>query len=605
MFNALILENFKAFGERQVIPFAPITLIFGAISAGKSSILRALLLLKQTLDEGEDRGSVLLPSGTLADLGSFRDLVFRHDLDAVCEISPLIQADRALAASLFWGHGEALEDLPDRLGIGIRARSDRGSGKIVPASLPVYLDTTEPAYRLDPVDSAQILEYMKNGLSFGYPLNVPRDADLPIKAGRYENDLDYVGLRAADSPSWVDPVAYQGALFVAPTAFAESHPSWQQGLAEMRMKVQEELQRWLGIVGKESTGHGLNRPAPTGEKSSLDLLEEESTGPDLSEMIRDLAIRYSDYNQGSFFADVRLLNDSFCSLRSFLPDEIFGDYHDTRDLALGQSYNRLDGLAEILVPNLPKLSIGLGRHLRCHLDRLVYLGPLRASPERDYLVRAGPPRRIEPTGRRFADLLARRPELVERTNEVLAAFGIGYRLRLSPVAGAEGEEVSTLRLVDERTGTVVSVRDVGFGVSQVLPIIVQSLWSERNVVLIEQPETHLHPRLQAELGSLFADAVAAPRENQFIVETHSEHLVLRLQRLVRQGRLKASDISIVYVSRGERGSQCVPLRLDAEGDFVDAWPEGFFEEGYREIFDLPDRSDGPLPDSLPRAIHRR
>jgi predicted ATPase len=108
--------------------------------------------------------------------------------------------------------------------------------------------------------------------------------------------------------------------------------------------------------------------------------------------------------------------------------------------------------------------------------------------------------------------------------------------------------------------------------------------SRNSTLLIEQPEIHIHPRLQAELGSLLADCIKPPFENQFIIETHSEHLMLRLQKLIRKGELKPEDISVIYVDRGAEGSKCLHLRLDEEGDFIDEWPDGFFEEDFNEIF---------------------
>ena len=134
----------------------------------------------------------------------------------------------------------------------------------------------------------------------------------------------------------------------------------------------------------------------------------------------------------------------------------------------------------------------------------------------------------------------------------------------------------------------MSLHDVGFGVSQLLPIIVQSLTKEPQTILLEQPELHIHPRLQADLGNLFAEG-ALERQKQFIIETHSEHLVLRLQRLVREGKLFPEEISILYVSPGGEGSVVTPLRLDEDGDFIDEWPDGFFPERLREIF--PDKSE--------------
>jgi predicted ATPase len=108
--------------------------------------------------------------------------------------------------------------------------------------------------------------------------------------------------------------------------------------------------------------------------------------------------------------------------------------------------------------------------------------------------------------------------------------------------------------------------------------------SRNSTLLIEQPEIHIHPRLQAELGSLLAECIKPPFENQFIIETHSEHLILRLQKLIRKGELKPEDISVIYVDRGTEGSKCLHLRLDEEGDFIDEWPGGFFEEDFNEIF---------------------
>ena len=87
MLHALELENFKAFGERARIPFAPITLIFGENSAGKSTILQALYLLKQTL-ESRDTGPLLLPrtENGIVDLGSFQEMLFDHDLKRTLSI---------------------------------------------------------------------------------------------------------------------------------------------------------------------------------------------------------------------------------------------------------------------------------------------------------------------------------------------------------------------------------------------------------------------------------------------------------------------------------------------------------------------------------------
>jgi hypothetical protein len=153
----------------------------------------------------------------------------------------------------------------------------------------------------------------------------------------------------------------------------------------------------------------------------------------------------------------------------------------------------------------------------------------------------------------------------------------------------------SIRLRDRRTGTEVSPTQVGSGVSQVLPIVLESVDSGAGPVLVEQPELHLHPRLQADLADLsietacrsyedYEEELLNPRK-QWILETHSEALMLRLQRRIREGRLKSDDVCVLYVQPGaEDGSRILRLRLDELGELIDEWPDGFFEESYNEIF---------------------
>ena len=111
----------------------------------------------------------------------------------------------------------------------------------------------------------------------------------------------------------------------------------------------------------------------------------------------------------------------------------------------------------------------------------------------------------------------------------------------------------------------------------------RALLPSGQIITIEQPEVHVHPRLQADLGDLLAEAIGEPRWHRFIVETHSEHLVLRVQKLVRGKVLRPSDVSIIYVSRGPDGARAEKLRLGEDGDFIDEWPGGFFPERLREL----------------------
>lgn len=144
------------------------------------------------------------------------------------------------------------------------------------------------------------------------------------------------------------------------------------------------------------------------------------------------------------------------------------------------------------------------------------------------------------------------------------------------------------------SGTVVALCDVGFGVSQVLPVLTLAHANQGKLIAIEQPEIHLHPALQAELGDVFIESALGERQNTFILETHSEHLILRLLRRIREtasGELpehvhpvSPEDIQIIYVQPQGPSSCFVSRAIDSDGEFIDAWPEGFFDERGAELF---------------------
>lgn len=251
-----------------------------------------------------------------------------------------------------------------------------------------------------------------------------------------------------------------------------------------------------------------------------------------------------------------------------------------------------DGQRLGVLPNLERVAREMTQVLRSHLRKLVYLGPTRDYPERLRLFSESPTTDVGASGQHMGEALFSRPHLVGLVDAQLREFGVPYRLDVRRLDGfgEEGGAAYALRLVDTRNGAKLSLRDVGFGLSQVLPVIVQSVMAKDQVILIEQPELHLHPRLQAALGTLFGDAIGEGRGNQFIVETHSEHLVLRLQRHVRRGRVRPEDVAILFVEpdpTGEAtGAWVRHLRLDDEGDFIDDWPGSFFEESFEEVFGL-------------------
>jgi predicted ATPase len=140
-------------------------------------------------------------------------------------------------------------------------------------------------------------------------------------------------------------------------------------------------------------------------------------------------------------------------------------------------------------------------------------------------------------------------------------------------------------LTDTRSGVRVRLEDVGYGVGQLLPIIDYCTRDGNQVICIEQPELHLHPRLQGNLGDLFVDSVA--RGNQVIAETHSENILLRVQRLVRQRRLAPEQVRVLYVDNTpDEGATVRRLDLGTDGDLLSPWPTGFFDDRLDDILGI-------------------
>lgn len=226
----------------------------------------------------------------------------------------------------------------------------------------------------------------------------------------------------------------------------------------------------------------------------------------------------------------------------------------------------------------------VGEELANLLRRLVYLGPLREAPRR-YNRRRGE-RGTHDTPFFLLDNPSERTDV----SAALRRLGVNYELDvINPVSErartALGDQAAII-LTDTRSGIQVTPADVGFGISQVLPIVTELSARTDSVILIEQPEIHLHPAMQAELADLLIESVdSSGRANQVIAETHSETLLLRLQRRIRDQLLSVEDLLILYVDQDEAGEAVIrELRLNEAGEFLDRWPGGFFDEQFDELF---------------------
>lgn len=228
------------------------------------------------------------------------------------------------------------------------------------------------------------------------------------------------------------------------------------------------------------------------------------------------------------------------------------------------------------------------------LDSISYLGPLRNSPQRIYQWSGDTPSSVGQMGENaVAAILAAQSEgrLLnrgpKRAKQEFAPFiaawlkdlGVIHDFSVRPVA--QGRKEYEVLIKTHAKAPDVKITDVGFGVSQVLPALVQAFYCPPNsTVWLEQPEIHLHPQVQAELADVFISATQA-RENgkqrniQLIVESHSEHFLNRLQRRVAEGAIEAEDVAVYFCRRAGAATELEPLRLNRFGE-IENWPEHFF-----------------------------
>ena len=228
------------------------------------------------------------------------------------------------------------------------------------------------------------------------------------------------------------------------------------------------------------------------------------------------------------------------------------------------------------------------------MDSIYYLGPLREYPQREYHWAGSSPEDVGQRGERTVDAMLaatirgekrslgykkRRQEFQEMIAHWLRKLGLIREFHLEEIA--KGSNLYRAMVKTPWSSVPTSLTDVGFGVSQVLPVLVLLYYvPEGSTVLMEQPEIHLHPAVQSGLADVMLN-VAEVRHVQIVVESHSEHLMRRLQRRVAEERASAEDVKLYFVSfRGK--ARVSDLLLNKWGE-IENWPDKFFGDEMREI----------------------
>ena len=572
------LTNFKAFGETVTIPIRPLTLIFGSNSSGKSSIFQSLLLLKQTLEEAKNPATALLPNGSFVNLGTYRDFVHRHETGRDFEFGARFDLDGS-------------SDLPPL------ARKIINGTKAQNAALTVQFfgdkDSSAGTRHIDLVlgdDQTPMLSYLPQ---------------IDLSSGTEEEKVE-IKPDSVFWHRWFKFMKYYSAsymiIFDILKAALDDDESLRPDIGSWVKRCEQAIDQCTTILLSEAKDLKWDDPKVIeiidlvigNELKRKTLLSnerlEKQKNYEFEEAIKDLKEAFNFSPQIHYKNFLPTDHESVFSACPFAFNYFSFEYLYSKARS---EHVPIDGIVSI-----SDIAVYICSSFRQLLENMVYLGPLRSQPRRHYEFSGDTTDYVGQSGEYLPSIFFQRPELVEQVNKDLKDLDMKYKVELDKLQyeDASPSNIFTLRLVDTETKVGASLRDVGFGISQVLPIILQNRLSEKKTLLIEQPEIHLHPAHQAELGDMFIRS-ALERKNTLLLETHSEHLILRILRRIREttesGKpsdgvppIRPEDVAVLYVqpSEGDEGAQVIEIPVTADGDFACPWPRGFFDERVKELF---------------------
>ena len=522
----LQILNFKSFKELD-FSFHKINIILGPNNSGKSNILRLLLLLKQTFTSSLT--SSLLLNGNILNLGSFKDITYKFN-----------EKDIILKLLIDIRKNEIFETL-------IRFNSDLLSIKELNCQLVYSFDKESDSIILK---EFRLLDKAEKNTIFK-SLIKPGDIVLNNKTR-----LNFLKELKQIQENLLNELKEY-------TSFFESYSK------ELKEEKYEDIR--YNIPRFYST-NVIDRILNKLETFKFDF--------------------YADNK--SFFPELRISEESDLDVNIIerLRFEISRPYFLRRKLEdnikekVKNLIRRIDAFLRKRdsVYALFILLSTIQQNLEKYFENLFYIGPIRRSPERYYPILGELAKDVGLRGEFVPQLLKMIKEKTQykEFNEKINFWFNKFEMVSKIIIGKFPKTPGLISIICEEyySGVKTNLIDMGFGTSQVLPIIIEGFFiTENSVLLIEQPEIHLHPKAQATLGDLFIEIAA---ENKILViETHSEHLIRRIQRRIAENKISHKDVIFYYVTIGKDGSQLQRLEIDEEG-YIENIPEGFFDEDYKE-----------------------
>jgi predicted ATPase len=245
-------------------------------------------------------------------------------------------------------------------------------------------------------------------------------------------------------------------------------------------------------------------------------------------------------------------------------------------------------------------------------SHVYYLGPTRIHPQRHYHWERTHPKEIDLWGNKAVDALlsgrvqqlttaynGKKVSIEERISKWLQKLKLAHSFSLVP-KGSLDDNNYEVRFQKSQGSTEVTLADMGHGVADLFPLLVHCCYvPQGSTLILEQPGVHLHPMAQAQLADLFLEVIAE-RNLQILVESHSEHLLTRLQRRIAEKQIDQDDIALYFCRNIDGESTKDRLEVTESGD-IKNWPENFFGDVMGDMFAMTDKQVERMTDQDPEG----
>tara|TARA_Y100001970_G_scaffold293725_1_gene442652 strand:+ start:2566 stop:4470 length:1905 start_codon:yes stop_codon:yes gene_type:complete len=633
MINKITIQNFKSIKDRVEIDIKPITLLFGPNSAGKSTVVQALHYLKEVIQyDNPDPGKTAV-GGNSIDLGGFKNIVHRESGDSPDHyktkdiiIGIEIEESDYLEPETFEDEFQGAEDLLREAGYS-----------------PYFLEFTiswderlnRPIVkRYDVTIKDQLIGRIEMTGYVSDDIHGKKDG-LDIEELRKQTKLESIRLQRGDIPrfnlKWID---IDHPDFIWPDEIQKKEKTTSILEADDDTVVENIFKLYLnefdnilipiklnkikGLDGKEVEVTGL--PVSVDPDTFDSFTNSNHTlfhGNHAFPNFNPISIAYG----GTSFSGMENLTST--DLKTERRKEIDPDEFSSALYGMDEEAYKRKSIEKALshVFSTPILL------LRDYLKNLRYIGPVRSLPGRDFTPESyyGEHNWSDGLGAwshihgLINNKIVDKANDIDRINAWMEKLGLGYSIKArsvykideeSPLVygrdedGNEFEDYSDLRtafrkmsttseavLIEHKNRIEVKPNDVGSGITQVFPLIVASVHDEHSVLAIEQPELHVHPRIQQRMADMLVSKYSD--STIYLIETHSEHLLLRILRRINETfeeeqeseemEIQVQDVSLVYVEPGVDGVKMRSILIDqTSGDLVD-YPEGFFDERSEDL----------------------